>query len=434
MRAAQAWRASRRAAGSSPRRPRCRTSSPLSDRRAARSCAVSNTSAPAGERFAHLVAVGRDAPSGGSALRVSSRVPSGSASSGGRPRRAPRRARCNPRAARSRPAAHGAAPTRACARSRDRPRWRLRPGGTRGCRRHRPSAPPAPPRGRRRSARSSRGEQAQPVEHQPAKAGVVLREVVDVGRGLGVRRAGERRGAIEIRRTFDLERELDLREPGSKSAGGCRCRSSRRRLQRVAREVAERRGADHQRARQVVDPVDQPGVGLPAAAHRLAPPTRPATVAKRSPPSIRTLSGVEREAGSQQPHEQCPLAQPTGGFEVVAHLEELDAVGGAAAAATSSRRRSQQWYLMCRLPAPRTWPGVCCPLEKHDVPHGDRQPAVDVLYRDRVHRDQMRPGAVVTRFGSGSARWRPAPYCSARRRAPASRAEIGAASPVHRLT
>ena len=67
-------------------------------------------------------------------------------------------------------------------------------------------------------------------------------------------------------------------------------------MQGVAREVAEHRGAHHQRARQVVDAVDQRGIGarrqVVGGGHPLD-----GTTGRRSPPSISTLSGVSVKPG-----------------------------------------------------------------------------------------------------------------------------------------
>ena len=67
--------------------------------------------------------------------------------------------------------------------------------------------------------------------------------------------------AIEVRRAFDLERELDVRQLRVEAVRRLVAAGAGAQMQRVAREVAEHRGADHERARQVVDAIDQRGVG-----------------------------------------------------------------------------------------------------------------------------------------------------------------------------
>jgi hypothetical protein len=128
--------------------------------------------------------------------------------------------------------------------------------------------------------------------------------------------------------TFDLERELDLREPGVEA--GRRLIASRggEQMQRVAREIAGERGADDERAREVVDAVDQLGVGAwRQRVGRRSPLDRHGRDARAAVDA--DVVGREREAGSQQPHEERPLAQLLDRLEQVAHLEELDRVGAA---------------------------------------------------------------------------------------------------------
>ena len=61
------------------------------------------------------------------------------------------------------------------------------------------------------------------IEQQAAEAGVVLGEIVDLGRVLLRRRAVALRLAVEVGRALDLEGEVDLAQTaGRSSPAGCR--------------------------------------------------------------------------------------------------------------------------------------------------------------------------------------------------------------------
>jgi hypothetical protein len=165
------------------------------------------------------------------------------------------------------------------------------------------------------------------MRHQAPEPGVVLREVIDVGRGHLLRWTTDRFGAVEVGRALDLERELDIGQEGIESARRLIAPGIGAEMQGVAGEIPECLCADDERAGQVVDPVDQGRVR-----------SRRQVVRSRHPfhrndrealaPVDQEVVRRERKAGAQQPDEQRSLPKLLHELEVIANLEELDSIRG----------------------------------------------------------------------------------------------------------
>ena len=87
---------------------------------------------------------------------------------------------------------------------------------------------------------------AQAVDDQTAQAGVVPRQVVQVRRREGLGRASRLRGAVEVARAFDLEAEVDRRQPWVKVGQRLLAASALRQREPVAAVVAFAVGAYQQ--------------------------------------------------------------------------------------------------------------------------------------------------------------------------------------------
>jgi hypothetical protein len=176
-----------------------------------------------------------------------------------------------------------------------------------------------------RSLAPSRREQTQTIEHQSSEARIVLRQVIDVGVSGGVRRADRRRRTVEVRRALHLEGERDGRQPRIEPTRRLIAPGVGSQVQRVAREIAEHLGANDERARQIVDAVDQLRVD---AGRQVVGRTHPFDRDRGQPLAAVDQHVVvsEYEPGPKEPYEQRPLTQRVNRLEVIAHLEELDAV------------------------------------------------------------------------------------------------------------
>ena len=94
------------------------------------------------------------------------------------------------------------------------------------------------------------GHQAgQPVEHQPPKAGVVFGQVVDLRRRQRLRWADLPRLAVEVGRTFDLERKINRRQLRIETIQPRRVGARTSQMQGVGGEVARLVHRDDQHLR-----------------------------------------------------------------------------------------------------------------------------------------------------------------------------------------
>ena len=218
------------------------------------------------------------------------------------------------------------------------------------------------------------------VEDQPAEAGVVLGEVVEVrrrqlrlGRHVVVGRA------VEVRRAVDLERERHLRRARDRSPpAGRGDRGERHEPQRVGREVA---GGWSVRS-------------TIAVVRRRDDRCRPRTPVIRAPPSIAKLPAAEQRcvAGTPPgcPGSGCRKWTVSSRWSAADDLEEVDAVEErrAAGVAPRARTRSRRRVVGARRTA---WPSAahstvvvaCCCVRLTDVGdlHGER--GVDGVDLDR---------------------------------------------------
>ena len=209
-------------------------------------------------------------------------------------------------------------------------------------------------------------EQVEAVQHQPAEAGIVLGQVVDVGRADRPGRARLRLRAVEIRWAFDLEREFDPRQPRIESGRRVVAAGVRHQRQRVTRVVAFAVGADHQGARQVVDTVHQARLGLRGqGVGRCAPGHADARDALAAVDA--DVVGRQAEVVAQQAHEQRALARHAGRRGTVEHLDEVDRVVAAAAETAQHFQPARVAAMELHAPPPGSWIVVCCEVSSRST-------------------------------------------------------------------